>query len=135
MIGGEFIRHGRQQTAKMRVVDAKFPGFADVTDYEMHEEWYSLKNFASDMHVLLVNETAGMQDKDYERPPFPATWARRHQEGRVFYTSMGHREDVWTDKRFQSILTAVCDGHWCCKAEVPPNLKEVCPEASVLPNV
>ena len=31
----------------------------------------------------------------YERPNFPETWARMHGKGRVFYTSMGHREDVW----------------------------------------
>ncbi len=52
----------------------------------------------------LVQETNGMKDADYDRPPYPATWARKHGEGRVFYTSMGHREDVWTNPIFESIL-------------------------------
>ena len=31
----------------------------------------------------------------YERRPYPATWARRFGKGRVFVTSLGHREDIW----------------------------------------
>src|SRR5437868_2397054 len=46
MLGGEFIVHGAQQSAKMRVVDPKFPGGVGVKAFEMHEEWYALKNFA-----------------------------------------------------------------------------------------
>ena len=56
-------------------------------------------------HLLdLLQETAGMKGPKYQCPPFPATWAKRYGKGRVFYTSMGHREDVWTGKIFQQIL-------------------------------
>jgi type 1 glutamine amidotransferase len=135
MVGGEFIRHGAQQKAKMTVVNPKFPGMSAANEgFEMHEEWYSLKNFAPDLHVLLVNETTGMQGKDYERPRFPATWARRHEKGRVFYTSMGHREDVWTNPVFQSIFVGGI--HWAIgqvDAAIPANINEVTPGANVLP--
>ncbi len=59
MLGGEFISHGPQQEAKMRVVDTAFPGIGDQKEFKLNEEWYSLKNFADDLHVLLVQETAG----------------------------------------------------------------------------
>ncbi len=135
MLGGEFIRHGRQQTAHMTVVDPHFPGIAPAgRGFDMHEEWYSLKNFAPDIHVLLVNETEGMQDKDYERPPYPATWCRKHGAGRVFYTSMGHREDVWTNPVFQSLLVGGIQ--WAmgdAEADLTPNLREVTPHADQLP--
>ncbi|MGE3780174.1 MAG: ThuA domain-containing protein [Pirellulaceae bacterium] len=135
MIGGEFIRHGAQQKAMMAVVDAKFPGMAVANEgFEMHEEWYSLKNFAPDLHVLLVNETTGMQGKDYQRPRFPATWARHHGDGRVFYTSMGHREDVWTNPVFQSIFVGGI--HWATRtvdADIPANIAQVTPAANTLP--
>ena len=53
MLGGEFIRHGAQQKSHLRVVDAAFPGVSAVpADYAPVEEWYSLKNFAADLHVL-----------------------------------------------------------------------------------
>ena len=45
--------------------------------------------------MILVQGTEGMKGHMYERPNFPITWARAFGKGRVFYTSMGHREDVW----------------------------------------
>ena len=135
MIGGEFIRHGPQQKAKMTVADPAFPGMkAAGPGYEMHEEWYSIKDFRKDLHVLLIQETAGMNGTDYQRPPFPATWARRHGRGRVFYTSMGHREDVWTNPIFESILLGGIS--WAVgkvKADVKPNIDKVTPQAWVIP--
>jgi type 1 glutamine amidotransferase len=134
MLGGEFITHGAQQKARMRVVDHKFPGSKGLKDdFEMLEEWYALKNFAPDLHVLLVQDTEGMQGGMYQRPNFPATWARIHEKGRVFYTSMGHREDVWESPTMQGLLLGGLG--WALgnvEADVTPNLKEVAPRASEL---
>ena len=135
MLGGEFISHGPQQEAKMRVVDAKFPGMTTEAEFKLNEEWYSLKNFASDLHVLLVQETAGMQGQDYQRPPYPATWIRKHDKGRVFYTSMGHREDVWSNPLFQAIVIGGL--RWATgqvEADLTPNLQTVTPKAVELTN-
>ncbi len=136
MVGGEFIVHGQQQNAVMTVVDSKFPGTEKLGEnFQMFEEWYSLKNFADDLHVLLVNETKGMRDKFYERPAYPATWIRNHGKGRVFYTSMGHREDVWTRPEFQSLVVGGIK--WAlgdAQADTTPNMKEVAPDANVLPS-
>jgi type 1 glutamine amidotransferase len=134
MLGGEFIRHGEQQKAWMRVTDHHFPGTKDLQDFQLLEEWYSLKNFAPDLHVILVQDTKGMKNFDYERPPFPATWARQHHKGRVFFTSMGHRDDVWQNKTFQNLLLgglAWAVGNM--KADVAPNINQVTPHASDLP--
>ena len=98
MLGGEFIKHDDQQKARIRCVDAKFPGLEKYgAGFEALEEWYSLKDFSEDLHVLLVQETESMKGNEYQRPPYPETWARMHGKGRVFYTSMGHREDMWTN--------------------------------------
>ncbi len=135
MIGGEFIRHGKQQVAKLTVADSKFPGMATVpAGYAPMEEWYSLKNLAADMHVLLVQETAGMEGDEYQRPPYPCTWVRKHGEGRVFYTSLGHREDIWTSPVFQAVLEGGIQ--WALRrveADVTPNLATVAPGANQLP--
>jgi type 1 glutamine amidotransferase len=134
MIGGEFIRHGAQQRAWMRVVDNAFPGLKGIGDFGLREEWYGLKNFAPDLHVLLVQETQGMTGPDYQRPDFPATWARMHQQGRVFYTSMGHRDDVWTNPLFQQILLGGLA--WAVgnvNADITPNLPKAAPQAQELP--
>ncbi|MDP6556194.1 MAG: ThuA domain-containing protein [Pirellulaceae bacterium] len=105
MIGGEFIAHGPQQEATMRVASPGFPGMNGLGDsFKMLEEWYALKNFAEDMHVILVQETVGMKGDCYQRPPYPSTWARMHGKGRVFVTSMAHRENVWLEEPFQQIV-------------------------------
>ena len=96
--------------------------------FELNEEWYSLKDFSADLHVLLVQESESMKGIEYERPAYPATWARMHGKGRVFYTSMGHREDVWTSPVFQQILTGgILWALGDVKAEVPANLEAVAP--------
>jgi type 1 glutamine amidotransferase len=137
MIGAEFIVHSVQQVAKMRVVDKTFPGMhALEADFELMDEWYSLTDFSSDLHVLLVQETAGMTGVPYKRPPYPATWARVHGKGRVFYTSMGHREDVWANPLFQTILLGALA--WTSRkidADVPPNIEQVTPNCRQLPPV
>ena len=151
MVGGELIIHGTQQVARVIVTDPKFPGFASRgASFEQMDEWYSMTNFAADMHVLLVQDTATMRDpnangKDwppagwdtpYKRPPYPSTWARMHGQGRVFYTSMGHREDVWTNPLFQEILLGGIA--WAVRnadADVTPNLARVAPRANELPPV
>ncbi len=49
-----------QQVAAMRVTSPEFPGLEDAgKSFSFNEEWYALKNFAPDMHVILVQETAG----------------------------------------------------------------------------
>ena len=118
----------------MEVVDDAFPATKGMQDFAITDEWYALKNFAPDSHVLLVQQTAGMEGKMYHRPPYPGTWARRHGKGRVFYTSMGHREDVWTNSHFQQfLLGALAWATGNVEADVTPNFESVTPGARELP--
>ena len=135
MIGAEFIAHGAQQAAPVRIVDRRFPGMGGFTDGAPRMgEWYSLKEFASDMHVLMVLETAGMPDPEYARGPFPVTWARRHGRGHVFYSALGHREDEWADAAFLGLLAgAIGWSFGDVTADVPPNLVAVAPRYGDLP--
>jgi uncharacterized protein len=133
MLGGEFFTHGSQQKARMIVADANFPGAKSLKDFDMTEEWYDLKNFTPDLHVILVQDTEGMKEKFYHRPNYPATWARMHHKGRVFYTSMGHREDVWEGQTMQDVLMGGLA--WALgnvDADVTPNMKQATPQADEL---
>ena len=134
MIGGEFIVHGAQQEAIIRTVSPEFPGVRDFGRVQkLKEEWYTLKNFARDLHVILVEDNEGMEGDCYQRPPFPATWARMHDKGRVFYTSFGHRDDIWTNARVQGIIAGGLA--WAMgnvTVDVTPNIDKVTPNASQL---
>lgn len=135
MLGGEFISHGEQQSAPVRVVDKRFPGFGDVGDtFALKEEWYSLKNQPDDLHALLVIDPATMTGDMYERPPFPVAWVRKHGKGRVFYTALGHREDVWTLPAFQKMLLGGLKFVLgLAPGDTRPNLKMVAPRTHELP--
>jgi type 1 glutamine amidotransferase len=135
MLGGEGISHNAQQKAKNTCVDTKFPGCEDLKDgVDMFEEWYSIKNYAKDLHVILVQETKGMTGNLYQRRPYPATWAHMYGKGRVFVTSMGHREDVWTNPVFQKLLVGGVS--WAVgkvDADITPNIETVTPGYADLP--
>ncbi|MFI5457376.1 MAG: ThuA domain-containing protein [Isosphaerales bacterium] len=139
MIGGEFIIHGAQQESRIEIVDAAFPGLAKGfgslgRSFTITDEWYALKNMPEDLHVILVQVTEGMKGNMYQRPNFPITWARAYGKGRVFYTSMGHREDVWENPMYQGLLLGALG--WATgrvEASIEPNIRQVTPKYDQLP--
>jgi uncharacterized protein len=137
MIGGEFVSHGPvQEEVEIEIVDPKFPGIAEGfgssgKSFRIKDEWYALKNMPEDLHVIMVQITKGMhsgRNKEYDRPNYPMTWARNYGKGRVFYTSMGHREDVWENPLYQGLLLGALG--WATgriDADVEPNIRRVTP--------
>jgi type 1 glutamine amidotransferase len=117
------------------VSDPDFPGVKPFgSSFQINDEWYSQKNLADDLRVVIFHETDGMVDWQYDRPNFPQTWARMHGKGRVFYTSMGHREDVWENPKYQGLLLGALGWVTCqCDANVEPNVAKVTPGYKTLP--
>jgi type 1 glutamine amidotransferase len=141
MIGGEFIVHGSQQKVKLDIIDPHFPGVSAFgsSSFEILDEWYALKNLAEDLHVILAHDTSTFKErtggnKCYDRPNFPETWIRQHGKGRVFYTSMGHREDVWENPKYQGLLLGalnVITGK--VDVDMKPNISKATPHYKTLP--
>jgi type 1 glutamine amidotransferase len=137
MIGGHFSGHGAPQVATIGIADHNFPGVAGfgTESFQLNDEWYGQKYLADDLHVILVQQTEGMTGGDYNRPNFPETWSRMQGKGRVFYTSMGHREDVWENPKFQGLLLGALG--WTTgkiDADVTPNVAKVTPEYKAVPD-
>jgi type 1 glutamine amidotransferase len=96
MCGGEFAGHGAQVGVECLVMD---PEHASTRHLEnpwriAQEEIYLLKNY--DRHQ--VRDLLSLDkhpNKPEERGHFPVSWCKTFGKGRVFYTSLGHREDVW----------------------------------------
>ena len=138
MPGGEFITHGstpRLQDANVMVTDPKFPGVEGVSSpVKFNEEWYSLKDFRTDMHVILTLDTKGMSGAPYQRAPYPMTWARMEGKGRVFYTAIGDRPENWSSTFFLNVLGGGI--RWAIgdtKASINPNLKQAAPGYAEIP--
>jgi uncharacterized protein len=140
MIGGEFNGHGDQQECKIEIADPEFPGIStgfgkEGKSFVINDEWYALRHLPEDMHVILYQVTEEMKGKMYQRPNFPMTWARPYGKGRVFYTSMGHREDVWSNPMYQALLLgALAWSSGRVEANVEPNFQKVTPKGNELHN-
>jgi uncharacterized protein len=140
MIGGEFIIHGqdkdpRLQTANVVINDPNFPGLQGVkSPVSFTEEWYSMKDFATDMHVICTLDTSTMNGNAYKRPPYPVVWARQDGSGRVFYTAMGDRPENWSNKFMLDVLAGGI--RWATRAadaSIPTNIKTATPGYAEIP--
>lgn len=94
MIGGEFKSHGAQVEVDAINQDKECPACKHLGDtWKVFDEIYLFKNFdPSKVHGLL---TLDKQPNDKTPGNYPIAWAREYGKGRVFYTSLGHREDIW----------------------------------------
>jgi type 1 glutamine amidotransferase len=69
-----------------------------VADRTVFDEIYQFKDFErSRVHGILALEKLQVDNNPQKQVPgdWPVAWARMQGKGRVFYTSLGHREDLW----------------------------------------
>ncbi len=94
MLGGEFEIHHAQETVDVYNEDPAHAANAQWGDsVTIHEEFYLMKNYDPGM----VHSLVSMHEHPNDRTPghYPVSWCKEFGKGRVFYTSLGHREDVW----------------------------------------
>lgn len=108
MLGGEFLRHGEQADADVRVDDPSHPAVAHLAPrFRIFDEIYLFTRNNRDRVEMLLSLDRHPQDGlpgAGQPDDLPIAWHTRHGAGRVFYTALGHRDDVWTDARFQTHL-------------------------------
>lgn len=94
MIGAEFKTHGAQVEVGAINQDTECPICRHLPgSWKVFDEIYQFKNFdRSKVHGLL---TLDQHPNDKTPGDYPIAWCKEYGKGRVFYTSLGHREDVW----------------------------------------
>ena len=96
MLQGEFETHGAQVPADLIAADTAHPANAGIGakwDIQM-EEMYIIKN--QDRAKVRSLWYLSHHPNDAAKAGFyPVSWCRTAGTGRVFYTSLGHREDLW----------------------------------------
>lgn len=106
MLGGEFETHKSQVEVQPILHSPGHPITQTVPQgWKVFDEIYIIKSFdKSKVHGLmglnshpnLAQLTPEEQKKEAElKRYFPMAWCKEFGSGRVFYTSLGHREDVW----------------------------------------
>lgn len=131
MLGGEFLTHGRQCPIDGHILDPKHPAMTAVVKagekglpgagvnlekntaaagkiWKAFDEIYILKNVdRPNLHVLVSldkyppdgNEKAGTPGEHL------ISWCKSYGKGRVFYTALGHRDEMWRDPLYQEHIT------------------------------
>jgi type 1 glutamine amidotransferase len=94
MLGGEFDHHGAQVGVECLNEDPAHPANAAIGKSWTitQEEIYEFKNFdPAKVHELLI-----MDKNPQTKVPgnFPNSWCKAYGVGKVFYTGLGHREDL-----------------------------------------
>jgi type 1 glutamine amidotransferase len=97
MLCGTFDGHGPQVPATLHAGDKEHPANGNIGDIWAlsQEEMYLIKNHKRDQ-VRSVWFMRHHPNKLEEKGFFPVAWVRGLGEGRVFYTTLGHREDLWS---------------------------------------
>lgn len=97
MLGGEFQTHKEQVGVECMNMDRSHPANAKLGKSWVinMEEIYLIKNYDTGCHALL---TLDKHPNDKTPGTYPISWCKNYGEGRVFYTSLGHREDIWDDQ-------------------------------------
>jgi type 1 glutamine amidotransferase len=102
MLGGEFETHHEQVGVECLVQDRDHPATKPLGQSFCieREEIYLIKTYdPTKVNELLVLDKH--PNKKQEAGRFPIAWCKQYGDGKVFYTSLGHREDVWLNETYQ----------------------------------
>ena len=113
MIGAAFVTHKDQRVATLKIDVPDHPATKMLEQgWKLQDEYYLFGDtFLAESSQLLVSvDTEKTSEADLKamgmRPGsvVPIAWTRTEGKGKVFYTSLGHREDVWTNPAYQKHL-------------------------------
>ncbi|MDW8209253.1 MAG: ThuA domain-containing protein [Chloroherpetonaceae bacterium] len=150
MLGGEFLTHGAQCAVDGHILDPKHPATIAIvrsgerTDpataanvdlkkytvatgkiWKVFDEIYILKNVDRvNLRALVVLDRYPPDGSPNAGKPGEhlISWCRTYGRGRVFYTALGHRQEVWRDPLFQEhIAGGIQFALGLMKGETRPN--------------
>ncbi len=100
MLQGEFGGHGKQVPADLISGDTAHPANGGIgAKWDIaQEEIYEMKAGAHDRAKVRALWFLRHHPQDVAKVGYAAvSWCRMAEKGHVFYTSLGHREDLWSD--------------------------------------
>lgn len=112
IMGGWFKTHGpADKEVILKIEKQDHPSTCNlgkewaVTDeiYQFKEDSFSRDNINVLTSVDTEKTNLGPQRMEKGKD-YPNSWYRTEGKGRVFYTALGHREDIWSNPKFQEHL-------------------------------
>ncbi len=90
MLGGVFSHHGlpdgrtRKGSFTVKIVDTSSPVTRGLKDFPIKDELY--------YHLQMMPDVQPLATIEYQGEAWPVAWTRTFGKGRVFHTTMGHRD-------------------------------------------
>ncbi len=105
MLGNEFLTHGDQATVEAIVENPEHPASSPLGQrFRVRDEIYRFARPNRGRVTMLLSldrfPADGLENAG-QPGDLPLAWAKSHGQGRVFYTALGHREDVWQNALYQ----------------------------------
>jgi len=111
MIGGYFDNHPWHQSVMVKVEDKDTAATKHLPGptWVLTDEIYQFRNWdRSKHHVLLSLDTASVdltkQGVKRTDGDFALAWTSTYGSGRVFYSALGHRAELWQSPEYQQFL-------------------------------
>jgi type 1 glutamine amidotransferase len=123
MLGGEFTGHPPETNATVIVDDATHAATRALpAAHELYEEFYYL----AQVDLLRVRTILSLRvrpEVPHDSGYFPLAWEKRYENGRVLYTALGHRVDVWQSEWFRAHMSGVLQ--WAVQPSTPVKRRAV----------
>lgn len=96
MVGGQWVAHpGNIIDYEVNIIDHNDPITAGLNDFKMHSEQYYMHVDPSNQ-VLATTTFTGEHASWVNGTVMPVVWKRMWNQGRVFYSSLGHHASDFT---------------------------------------
>jgi cytochrome c len=100
LVGAYFDSHPEQQEATLKVIDKNHPSTRALPDeWKRKDEWYNFKMISKKIHVLInIDESSYKGGKNGANHPM--AWYQNFENGRSFYTELGHTDESYSDPAY-----------------------------------
>jgi glucose/arabinose dehydrogenase/cytochrome c551/c552 len=100
LVGAYFDSHPAQQDALLKVIDKNHPATRALPDeWKRKDEWYNFKMISPDIHVL-INIDENSYKGGTNGANHPMAWYHNFENGRAFYTELGHTDESYSDPAY-----------------------------------
>lgn len=103
MIGATFANHPKIQPATLIInTDNNHPAIDGFNETEVFtDEWYNfLEPVGKHVNVLASLDESSYEGKRMGTESHPISWYHHYDGGRVFYSGLGHTNEIYSDVRF-----------------------------------
>ena len=105
MVGGQFVKHpGGQIDYKVTISNTSDPVTAGINDFNLKTEQYYM-HYDPNIEILATTSFSGEHDAWIDGVEMPVVWKKNYGKGRVFYSALGHSEDIFDVPEIWNIMT------------------------------